>query len=58
MKDKRIQERLLREVKLTLKRAVNICKSLDRGNQKRGEERSGWVDESSVWSEFQVTSQA
>ena len=27
MKDKRIQERLLREVKLTLKRAVGICKS-------------------------------
>ena len=27
MKDKRIQERLLREVKLKLKRAVDICKS-------------------------------
>ena len=27
MKDKRIQERLLREVKLSLKRAVDICKS-------------------------------
>ena len=27
MKDKRIQERLLREVKLTIKRAVDICKS-------------------------------
>ena len=26
MKDKRIQERLLREVKLTLERAVDICK--------------------------------
>ena len=27
MKDKRIQERLPREVKLTLKRAVDMCKS-------------------------------
>ena len=27
IKDKHIQERLLREVKLTLKRAVDICKS-------------------------------
>ena len=29
MKDKRIQERLLREVTLTLMRAVDICKSLE-----------------------------
>ena len=44
MKDKRIQERMLREVKLTLKRAVDICKSSE-VNRKvmhaNHEERSG-----------------
>ena len=43
MKDKRIQERLLREVKLTLKRAVDICQSSEvtRKEVQNHEERSG-----------------